>query len=556
MDAAKIEREKLRYDPVLLEVFFGATTSIAEEIGAVVLRTAYSNVIGDSQDYSSAVLDADLEIIAQGSHQPLHIGVIAEAAKQMIPEVGPLEEGDIIISNDPFMGGTHLPDVILFQPVFYSGEIIGFSSNLAHWADIGGRALGGMSCDATEVYQEGLRIPAMKLFDRGRLNDTLIKLVSHNVRLSEEVIGDLFAQVAGCRAGAQGLLELVEKYSLDTVRTYFRHLKDYSERVMRNELAKFRDGTYKFEDCLDDDGITSNPVWIRCALTIKGSEVCVDFSGSDPQPAGPFSLTLASTKSCVYYALNAVSGLGIPFNEGCYRPVSVVALEGSVVNAILPASTGPRAATALRVVDVLFGALSQAVPERVPAASHGNVLGIRIWGRDRAGKWFGFNDGLPGGAGGGPNRDGMDACSAGILNGRDRSVEILEDRYPVLFERYELIPDSGGAGEFRGGLGLWREFRMLENGYLVLRNERHKFAPYGLFGGKPGRKSAALINGRLPPSQKITHLPISKGDVITLLTPGGGGWGNPKARDPILVHEDVMDEKISPEFARAEYGHE
>ncbi|MBI3979048.1 MAG: hydantoinase B/oxoprolinase family protein [Chloroflexi bacterium] len=544
------------FDPILLEVISGALQFAADEMGYVLGRTAYSNVVYDTQDFNTSLLAPDASLVASGSFLPLHVGVMPEALEHSLRRLGAenLREGDILISNDPFRGGTHLPDVMLFKPVFDGERLLGYAANLAHWADVGGRVLGGMSCDATEMFQEGLLISPAWLYREGRLDETLIRMIRDNVRLPEEVFGDLMAQVAACETGARRLRDLAAEHGADTLDTAMAALQAHSERRTREALAALPRGVYVAEDYLDNDGLNPEPVRIRVAVRTGGDHIEVDFTGSHPQTEGPVNCTLATTRSCVYFVVHTITDPSIPDNAGCHRPVTINAPEGSVVNPRFPAGTGPRAATYMRVTDALYRALAQALPDRIPAACDGTIVGSRIYGRTAAGGYFWHNDGMVGGIGGRPGRDGVDGVSSGIVNYQNRCTEELERRSPILVEHYGLVPDSGGAGQYRGGLGIQRNVRLLADAHLTIRNEREKIPAWGLNGGKSGATSAVLVNGqRINP--KSTHLPLRKGDLLTMRTAGAGGWGDPSCREIAAVERDVQEGKISPDRARTEYGY-
>ena len=541
--------------PIMLEIMNGAFQFVADEMGHVLERTAYSNILVDSQDCSTALLDGRGQMVAQGHYVPIHLGVMAEALAPILESLGGperLEDGDIIISNDPFCGGTHLPDVMVFAPVFADGRLIAFTGNLAHWADVGGRVLGGMSCDATESYQEGLRISPIKLYACGRRNETLIQIVRDNVRLPDDVIGDMMAQVSACLVGRRRVLEVVGRYGFETVIDAMASLQDYSERMMRAEIAAWPDGEYFGEDFMDNDGITADPIRFAVRVAITGDEILVDFTGSNRQTPGPFNATINSTKSVVYGMLRSLVDPNIPASAGCHRPVHVEAPAGTVVNPGLPAGTGPRGATLIRIGDTLLMALAKALPDRVPAACDGSLLGSRIYGYRPDGRFFGYNDGVIGGTGGRPIRDGSEGMCFGAVNYRNRSMEDLEQRYPVRFRCYELRRDSGGAGQYRGGLGLRREVQVLQDAQLTIRNERQVFAPYGLWGGHPGERGWVAVNER-PINPKSTHYPLKAGDVVHMWTAGGGGWGHPERREPAAIERDLADDKITRAYAEREH---
>jgi len=516
-----------------LSVFDSLLASVAEEMGAVLGRSALSPNIRERRDYSCAVFDARGDLVAQAAHIPVHLGAMP-AAVEAVRSLAPFAPGDIAILNDPYLGGTHLPDVTMVSPVFErprppAGRLIGYVASRAHQADIGGMEPGSMPL-ARELVQEGLIIPPLKLYRRGRLNQEALALVLRNVRTPSERQGDLAAQVAAQRAGEARLREMAGRYGAGELRQRMRSLLDYGERLTRHALRLIPDGEYTFEDALDDDGLSGEPVPIRVRLRAAGGELEVDFSGSAPERPSSVNAVAAVTRSAVLYVVRTLLPPGAPMNAGCSRPVRLVLPERSVVN------SGPGRAvsagnveTSQRVVDALLGALSAALPDVVPAASSGTMNNVSIGGFDsRRGRPFAYYETLAGGAGAGPSRDGLDAVHTHMTNTLNTPVEALEMTYPFRVLEYAVRRGSGGAGRHRGGDGLVRAYEFLEPAHVTLVTERRRLRPWGLAGGKPGApgrntlRSAAGRERRLPAKGPVS---VKPGDVLRIETPGGGGWG-------------------------------
>ncbi|WP_410766296.1 hydantoinase B/oxoprolinase family protein [Haloferax sp. DFSO60] len=563
-------------DSVTLEVIRNACIAIAEEMNANLIRTGYSPNIKERRDCSCAMFDAEAELISQAENMPVHLGAmpfsVAAAIDRFPPET--LSDGDAIILNDPFRGGAHLPDLTLVTPVFVDGDIVAYAANRAHHADIGGARAGSVAADSTEIYQEGLRIPPVKLFVAGEVNEAVMDLILSNVRTPDERRGDLRAQEAANQTGKRRFVELVEKYGIETLSEAISEIKDYSERRMRAEISSLPDGTYSFEDVLDDDGAGNENLPVVVEVTVQGDSVSVDFEGTAPQTDGPVNAVFAVTASATYYAVRCVTDPDIPPNHGCYRPISIHAPEGTIVNPTLPAAVvGGNLETSQRVTDVVLGAFGREVPERVVAACQGTMNNITFGGIDpRGGTASRADEGSPdssgggspyafyetqgGGFGGRAGKDGMDGVHVHMSNTMNTPIEVLETAYPLRVTRYELRQDSGGAGEFRGGLGLRRDIQVRgHRATFSLLADRHVSAPYGLAGGESGGNGAAyLIDGdeeKLP--QKSTRT-LESGETVSIRTPGAGGYGDPADRDRVAIARDLRLEKISPEFAREHYG--
>ena len=447
------------------------------------------------------------------------------------------------------------------MPVFHDGELVAFAAALAHHVDIGGVAAGGLANSGREIYHEGLRIPPLKLYQAGKPLAPVMDLIRANVRTSEVVLGDLRAQVAAVQLGARRFGELgALRYGRDTLLAGIEQLIDYSERRIRRNLAALPDGSYEAEEWIDDDGVTTDPARVRARVEIRGSDFTVDFTGSDRQRPGSVNAVAAATRSAVYYAVRALCDADIMMNEGCYRPVRVVLPPGTLVNPLPPAACNSRMIVCQRVVDTLFRALREVAPQRVVAPSYGCAPNLGLTGREPdSGCYFVFFDGNHASWGARHNKDGLDGCTSGPSNSANSPVEAIEVRHPVLFERYEFVTDSGGAGRFRGGLAIARDFRNgADEALLTVQCDRARFAPGGFFGGLPGKPAEFALNAGSAQERKlhskVTSHPLAAGDRFHWAAAGGGGFGDPLARDPDLVARDVRDEKVSLRAARELYG--
>lgn len=533
-------------DPIRLEVFKHRLISIAEEMGVVLRRASYSPNIKERRDFSCALFDSQGRMAAQAAHIPVHLGSMplsVSAAIDAFRGSGRLARGDAILLNDPFRGGTHLPDITLVTPVFVSDspseveEPFGFVACRAHHADVGGMTAGSMPV-AREIYQEGLIIPPVKLFSAGRLNQGVLDLILANVRTPDERSGDLWAQVAANQRGAARLREMAARHGTDEVALYMGELLAYTERMTRTLLSSLPGGTYRYADALDDNGISPERVEIRVAVTIKGEQATVDFTGSAPQQPTGVNAVHAITLSAVNYVFRCLVRLDAPNNSGCLAPIEVVAPPGSVVNAQPPAPVAAgNVETSQRIVDVLLGALAQACPERVPAASQGTMNNITIGGfDDRRGRnpprAFTYYETIGGGMGARPSAPGLSAVHTHMTNTLNTPAEAIEYAYPLRLLRYEIRRGSGGRGRFRGGDGIRRDIQMLNRvgeTQVTLISDRRARAPYGLQGGEAGmRGENVLIRGGVE-----TALPakgsfyLHPGDILSIRTPGGGGFGKP-----------------------------
>ena len=514
---------KNRFDPTTLEIYRALFTSVAEEMGIALRRTAFSPNIKERRDYSCAVFDAKGRVIAQGDHMPVHLGSMPMAVAAALNEIE-IRAGDVVAVNDPFAGGTHLPDVTLVMPVVKATRILFYVANRAHHADIGGATPGSMGL-ATDIYGEGIRIPPIRLVRGGELDRDTMRLLLANVRGNVERRGDFDAQIGSLKTGATRLLEIVDRRGEREASEYAAQLIDYSARLMRHTIASIPDGTYKAEDALDDDGVEDRPVPIKVSIAIKGERATVDFTGSAPQVSGAINAVEAISVSAVSYVFRCLVGSEVPASAGLMEPIEVIAPKGTVVNANPPASVaGGNVEMSQRIVDALFRALSKALPDRIPAASQGTMNNLTIGGIDpRSGHEFSYYETVAGGMGARPSLDGMSGVHTHMTNSLNTPAEALEYAYPLRVLTYRLRRGSGGEGKQRGGDGVVREIETLARSRMSLLCDRRKRGPYGLYGGSEGEPGVNQINGEPVPG-KGSH-ELKPGDRIRIETPGGGGWG-------------------------------
>jgi N-methylhydantoinase B len=609
-------------DPILLEVLRNRLDAIADEMELTLLKSAASPIVKEGLDASAALFNVEGETIAQAAAIPIHLGALQFAARRLVRAFPPeaMREGDAFLLNDPYDGGTHLPDITLAVPIFMGGSgsppsppggallrgaprrsrgaprqrafdtgrarraadtgqgqrafdtgrhaadtgaargrVVALACTMCHHQDVGGRTPGSVPTDATELYQEGVIIPPTQLFRAGVLDENLLALLRRNVRLPDVFTGDLMAQVAAGRLGGLRLREQFERHGTDVVLAYIEALLDRAEALTRREIAAMPDGTYEFSDWLDNDGVGTERVRIAVAVTVRGSSMTFDFTGTSPQVRGPFNSVPASTMSAVYYAVRAIADPAIPNNGGCFRAVDAVLPEGTLVNPRPPAPVSCRTATIKRIGDTIMGALVKALPGRLPAANSGTLLVMALGGTDPAsGRPFVASELAAGGMGARPGKDGIDAIETDVSNCMNIPVESVEMGFPLRIRQAGLWPDSGGPGQFRGGLGLAKVFEATETDVVVShRGERFASSPWGLHGGRPAPLAHAFVvrqDGRREalPSKKM--LVLHPGDQLWEYIAGGGGHGDPLERDPELVLADVLDGKVSAGAAADEYG--
>jgi N-methylhydantoinase B len=519
----------MHVDPITIEVFNHRLSAIAEEMGVALCRSAFSPNIKERRDFSCALFDTGGAMVAQAAHIPVHLGSTPLSVRAAIERV-PMAAGDVVVLNDPYAGGTHLPDVTVVAPVFLAGAAtpFGYVANRAHHADIGGARPGSMPI-ATEIYQEGLRLPPVRLVARGRVVDDVMRVFLANTRVADERRGDLMAQLAALRLGQVRMRELVGRAGRAATKKAMAALQDYSARMMAAALRRLPSGLYRAEDWMDDDGGGAVRIPIRVSVRLSGGRAAVDFTGTAMQVDGGINANYAVTVAAVLYVFQALAGAAIPANAGLMRPVRVVAPPGTLVNAAFPAAVaGGNVETSQRIVDVLLRALAQAAPERIPAASNGSMNNLALGGHDPfRHREFAYYETIAGGAGGGPHGPGASGVHTHMTNTLNTPVEALEAAYPVRVIGYRLRAGSGGRGLHRGGDGIVREIEFRAPARVTLMTERRRIPPYGLHGGGRGRTGRNVLVRRgaeraLPGKVEVA---VAAGDRIRVMTPGGGGWG-------------------------------
>ena len=552
-----------KLDPIGLEILSNALRSVTDESFVALMKSAYSTNIKERHDHSTAIVAPDGRLIVQAEQSlPIHIASMTGLMQSLLGKFGDrIEPGDMFVANDPHVaGGTHLPDINMAMPVFAGGELVAFTCNIAHHADVGGMAPGSMAGGMSEIYQEGLRIPVVRLFRKGELQQDLFDLLLLNVRVPEERRGDYYAQIAACRLGERRLLEVISTHSLAVVRAGFDEILSRTEARMREAIGRIPDGRYRFEDVMDDDGLGARDIPIRLEVTKSGEKIHFDFAGTAAQVPGNINVTMNATVASVCYALKALLDPDIPNNQGVLDAAEIVAEKGSLLNAVFPAPVAARAHTCQRIIDVVLGALAEALPDRVTAAANGAKTPAVFAGADpRTGGAYVYLETLGGGMGGRPTKDGKDGVQIGITNTSNLPVEAIEMEYPLRVEEYSLVEDSGGAGKYRGGLALRRVVRPI--GHDCLFNgagERFSHQPWGLRGGKDGASGRFELEGGAMAPRRLDDKPsgvmVSPDQRVVVTTPGAGGWGDPSERDETALREDRESGKFTDEYMKANYG--
>jgi len=545
-------------DPITFEVIQNALESIVDEMAITVMRTAYSGLIKDSLDYSTGLCSVDGELISQGLTLVLQTGSLGEAVQAIQTKFRDrVYSGDVFIVNDPYgAGGTHLPDITIVRPVFVDGTLECYACVVAHHADVGGITPGSNATMSTDIFQEGLRFPPVKLFDRHVPNEALLDFAARNVRTPKKLLGDLRAQMAACLSGERGYQALAARYGVDQLRIYRSAILDYTERLARRDIEELPDGIYTHEARIDGDAI-GGPITIKAAVEVAGDRVHVDFEGTSPQVAAGINSPFSSTRSAVLGAVRLVLGPDLPRTSGYFRAIDFTAPLGTIVNPRSPAPCGARGITAFRVMDAVMGALAAAVPDRVPAEGEGGNTVYSIGGYDTHGQFFVYVDTIAGSRGGSSTSDGREGVPHPGANAANTPIELIEAEFPVRFERYGLVPDTGGPGLHRGALALVRELRFLgTEATFEIRSDKRRFPPTGLLGGAPGSSSMTTITGERGQTVLPTLgvAPLTQDVVVRHVLAGGGGWGNPFERDRSEVERDVRFGKVSVEAAREQYG--
>jgi N-methylhydantoinase B len=510
-------------------------------------------------DFSAALCDANGGTVAQAVTVPFHLGSVPHALDTLRARWGDrMRPGDVFVMNDPFDGGIHLQDIFVFRPVFLDGGLIGFATTTAHHGDVGGRLPGSAACDNTEIFQEGIRLPWLKLYDGGEPVEAIFDVIRANVRIPRMTLGDLAAQVAATTVAERALQELARRYGPERLADLMTGLVEHTDRLVRQELATWPDGTATFTDHLDSDGIERRDVPITATVTIEGDELTVDLTESAPMVAGALNSTRSFVQACVYQAVRSALEVEVPNTSGAFRPIRVLTKPGTILHVVMPGASSMRGVTGFRALDAVQGALAQLIPDRVPAAGEGGNT-LAVFGAERAdGPRFVFYELVVGTWGGTPRDDGNDGLTNPASLAANVPVEVAEWEFPIRIERYGLVPDSGGAGQHRGGLAIERAWRCLTPGTsLIIRSDRSAHAPYGLHGGQPGTVSSNLLvraDGSEETLPSMVSTTIEAGDLYVHRTAGGGGWGDPALRDPERIAADVADGKVTPEAAREEYG--
>ena len=547
-------------DPITLEVVKNALASLADEMALVILRTAYSSIVRDSMDYSTGLCDRQGRSIAHGLTMALHLGAFPDAMRALLRDYGDdMTEGDVFVFNDPYTaGGMHLPDVYVIKPIFVDGAVEGFACTLVHQIDMGGIAPGSTAVYATEIFQEGLRLPVLKMYQAGKPNETFFKIMAHNTRVPDKQAGDMRAQIAACNTAERGFKALVERHGSPAFRAMIEDLHDYAERVTRAEIAALPDGTWSFTDWIDGLGDKPEPIPLKATATIRGDRMTVDWTGSSPQVKGAINCPSPFVKSAVQLMVKCVARQEIPNFEGFLRPLEIVLPEGTIVNPRLPAACASRAIIGWRAIDTLMGVFAQIVPDRVGAAGEGGVTFPAISGWHR-GRRYVVSETLAGSWGATRAGDGTFGIPNPGGNLTNQPIEMIEALYPLEIQKYGLVENSGGPGKHRGAGGIVRQYRMLgEETLVVLRSDRQRHLPWSLDGGAPGTPSFHILDPgpgqRVLPQNPMEAVRIGKNEVFCHIGAGGAGVGDPLARDPEAVLDDVREERIDADYAREVYG--
>lgn len=553
----------MKIDGILLEVIGNTFMSIAEEMGAVLVKSAYSTNIKERKDCSCALFDAAGNTIAQAEHIPMHLGsmlgLIGEIKRHFkLEEIKP---GDMFIANDPYNGGgTHLPDIAVASPVFYDGEIVAFVANIAHHNDVGGRVPGSNAADSDSIYAEGIRIPTVKIFREGELDKDILNLILLNCRVRHIRLGDLNAQFACNKKGVQRMEDVCAKYGKETVALCMEELLDYSERKIRMALSAIPNGSHEFEDYLDSDGLGSGPIKLNVKVAIKDEDIELDFTDNPDQVKGAINLPLSALRASVYYAIRSIVDPSLPSNGGYYRAIHIKSRPGCILGCTEPAACAGRSDTAQRVADMIFGAMSEVVPHQVIAGSNSSITGVYFGGvSPDTGEYYVYMETFGGGSGARFNKDGLSCVQVHMSNTSNLPIESMEVEFPYMVERYELVTDSGGPGKYRGGLSMSKDIRVLgHDSEFTIKADRQKVPPYGLFGGKPGLPGLITIypdtdEARTVDSKKSGNLLKANG-VLRCQMPGAGGYGNPLERSRELLIRDLEEGYVSPESAMRDYG--
>lgn len=551
-----------KVDSVTVQVIGNALLSIADEVGSVLKQASYSTNIKERSDCSTAVFNKNGRLVAQAEHIPIHMGSMKGAVDELQRARGfdSLEPGDVYITNDPYSGGgTHLPDITMVAPVFRGEELIGFSANIAHHSDVGGHVAGSNSGDSTSIFQEGLRIPLVRFTDAHGVNEDILAFVTLNSRLPEERRGDLLAQSSAVGIGATRLVELHDKYGTETMESAQEELLEYGKRRLAAAVAALPDGNYSYSDWLDSDVAGEDPIPVAVTVKVAGESIELDFEGTGREAKVAINVVRSALEATVYYSLKAALDPDIPANGGFFDSITILAPLGSLLNPKAPAPVAARTDACQRVADVIMGALAQAIPTRIPAGSHSSITFVTFsGGKD---DFFVYPEVVAGGFGARPNKDGMNAVQVHVTNSSNLPIEALELEYPLMVESYELIPDSGGAGEFRGGLGVRRDIRIMgDEAEFSAHADRQTYPPRGFEGGLDGTPGRFILRPGTPQEEtlssgRVSGVKLYRDDILRIESPGSGGFGLPKNRDRRKIDTDIREHRISAEAAEKDYGH-
>jgi N-methylhydantoinase B len=546
-----------KVDVVTMYLINNLLYSVVDEMSSAVVRTSFSSLARDAFDFQCALFKAEGDLIMEGEGTILHSLAYTYIIRRLRDKFKEnIHPGDVFLNNDPYHDASHLPDMYMLEPIFLGKKLIGWACSGGHMADVGGRVPGSCACDSTEIYQEGLRIPLVKFYEKGLPNQAAVDLIRFNSRLPEIIIGDLESHHAACHTGKARLLEMVDTYGWATLEMYIDELMDYSERRTRQEILNLPDGEYEFTDYLDDDGFVDKLVPMHLKITVKGDSITYDFTGTAPQIKGSMNDPIGTSRAMIFIGLRCMIDPEIPRNSGVWRPVNIVIPEASLLNPRLPGACGGRGATLSRLMDLIMGAEAQIVPEKMPACESGADWLISM-GTDSEQGYTVLTETVWGGWGGRPFGDGVDFCTPIFLDGCNQVCELNEKIYPFRYKQYSYVPDREGAGQFRGSFPVQREWEFLgEEGILQMRTERQRSQPWGLQGGQPGAFSETILkraNGDIYKMNKET-ITIRKGDSVCVITSGAGGWGDPLRRDVEMVRNDVRNGGVSLKRAREVYG--
>ncbi|UCB46020.1 MAG: hydantoinase B/oxoprolinase family protein [Spirochaetota bacterium] len=558
----------MKIDPITLEVIRNRLIAASRDIRRTIERAAYSPILYEVVDFSCGILDSEANLIAETPGLPIFLANLGNAVESTYSTIGKedLNEGDVIICNDPYNGGgTHCPDLTVLCPAFYDGKIYGWAAFRGHTVDMGGIYPGGWYSNTTEVFQEGFRLPPVKLMVKGKPNEDVFRLIRTNTRVPDAVLGDVRAMIAAVRKASGRIYEIIDTYGLKITLAAINEILDQGERMARAAVQRIPNGRYKAEALLDGDGNDDAPlddkVWVRMTIEVKDEEMTMDFTGTDPQCRGPMNVPEPSTVSSARYGFKIITTPDLPSNEGFFRPLKVIIPEGSLLKPKFPAACAMWPAPTTTIPDLILKALATAIPDRVRAGHFGDSMANFIYGTDpRTKRYYVCAEGDAGGYGGKPYEDGEHAFfSMDLGDTYNVPVEVAEVRYPWRVERFELRKDSGGPGKYRGGLGVIRDYTIIgHNAGLTVTTDRVKYTPpWGLFGGKPGKPNITVVfrkNGKQEKWRKISNLPLNQDEVVSFQTGGGGGYGSPLERDPKLVLKDVIDGYVSERSARKDYG--